>query len=143
MCRSFLEFLIFDQLPNEIPARIVILRFFIRRLQINWKQAATLEVEEIRCHDHEFTGHIDIQFLECLEILEVLGGDALNRDVIDVHLVPLNQVKQQIERSFEDLEFNFVVGIHRQRFVNVDQALSQGGLAVDPNAIHDAKAEPL
>ena len=57
---SLFELLVFDQLADEIPARIVIFRFFLRRLQIRRKQAATLEVEEVRGHRHEFSSDIDI-----------------------------------------------------------------------------------
>jgi hypothetical protein len=29
---------------------------------------------------------------------------------MDVHLVPLDQIEQQVERAFEDFEADFVVG---------------------------------
>ena len=42
-------------------------------------------------------------------------GDPLDRDVVDIHLVLLDEVEQQIERAFEDLEFDFVFLGHRER----------------------------
>ena len=39
---GLLELLVFDQLPDQIPARIVSSRFFIGRLLIDRKQAAAL-----------------------------------------------------------------------------------------------------
>ena len=40
--------------------------------------------------------------------------DALDRDVVNIHLVHLDEVEQQIERTLEDFELHFVfVGGHR------------------------------
>ena len=105
----FLELLVFDQLPNQIPARIILVRIFLRRLLIDRKQAAALQVNQIRRHDDEFARDIDVQFLECLEIFEVLAGDPFERDLVNVDLVPLDQIKQQIERTFENLELDLVI----------------------------------
>src|SRR5437773_6061666 len=103
MRRGFLELFVFDQLPNQFPARIVLLRFFLGWLLIDRKQAAALDVKKVRRHDNEFAGHVDVQFLEGLQILEVLPGDALDGDVVNVELIALDQIKQQIERALEDL----------------------------------------
>ena len=110
---GFLELFVFNQLPDQLPARIIFFCFLLRRLLIHWKQAAALDIEKVRRHDDEFAGHIDIQFLEGLQIFEVLPGDALDRDVVDVELIALDQIEQEIERALENLEFDLVIGSHR------------------------------
>src|SRR5262245_12509747 len=42
--------------------------------------------------------------LEETEVGEILIGDQCDRNVVDVDLVLLDQVQQEIERSFEDVE---------------------------------------
>ena len=37
-----------------------------------------------------------------------MPGDALDGDVIDIHLVLAHEVEQEIERSLEDVEFDLV-----------------------------------
>src|SRR5437773_10461432 len=137
MRRGFLELFVFDQLPDQFPARIVLLRFFLGWLLIDRKQAAALDVKKVRRHDDEFAGHVDVQFLERLQILEVLPGDALDGDVVDVELVALDQIKQEVERALENLEFDFVIGSHGR----AGNALAQVAPAMNPNAVHDAKPE--
>ena len=109
----FLEFFVFDQLPDQIPARIVLVDVLLRRLLIDREQAAALQVNEVRRHDHELARNIDVQLLERLQILEVLLRDPLERDVVNIELVALDQVKQQIERSLENLEPDLVFGLHQ------------------------------
>ena len=110
--RRFLEFLVFDQLPNQVPARIVLRRIFVRRLLIDRQEAAALQVNQIRRHDDELARDVDVQLLEGLEIFEVLAGDPFERDFVNVDLVLLDQVKQQIERTFENLELDLVISFH-------------------------------
>ena len=54
--RRFLELLVFDQLPDQFPARIVLFGIFLRRLLIDRQQAAALQINQIRRHDDEFAG---------------------------------------------------------------------------------------
>jgi hypothetical protein len=79
-----------------------------RRLLIDRQKAAALPIEEVRGHDQEFARDLEVQHLECVDEREVLLGDPLQGDLVDVHLVLLHEVKQEIERTFEDLEFDFV-----------------------------------
>lgn len=44
-----------------------------------------------------------VQDLEGLEIGEVLLGDPLDRDVVNIHLIALDEVEKQVERPLEDL----------------------------------------
>ena len=107
---GFLELFVFNQLPDQFPARIVLFRFLLGRLLIDRKQAAALNVKKVGRHDDEFAGHVDVQLLEGLQIFEVLPGDALDRDVVDVELIALDQIKQEIEWALENFELNLVIG---------------------------------
>ena len=51
--------------------------------------------------------------LNACEIFEVLPGNALDRDVVDVELVALDQIKQEIEWALENFELDLVIGSHR------------------------------
>jgi hypothetical protein len=81
-------------------------------LLIDRQQAAAFKVNEVCRHHDEFAGKFDVELLEGLKIFEVLASNALDRNVVDVDLVLFDQVKQEVERSFEDLELNLVIGFH-------------------------------
>ena len=55
---------------------------------------------------------VDVQFLERLQIFQVLLRDSFERDIVDVDLVALDQIKQEIERTFENFELDLVIGFH-------------------------------
>ena len=112
MLGRFLEFLVFDQLPDQVPARIVLIGVLLRRLLVDRQQAAALQVDQIRRHHDKLTCNVDIQFLESLEIFEILPRDALERDFMNVDLIAFDQEQQQIERSLENFQLNFVIGFH-------------------------------
>src|ERR1043166_4349694 len=109
---SVLELFVFDQLADQLPTRVVVVGIFFRRLLVGWEKAATLPVNEVGGHDDKFAGQIDVQFPERLKILEVLVGNPLERDIVDVDLVSLDQIKQEIERPFENLELDLVIAVH-------------------------------
>ena len=70
----FLELLVFDQLPDQIPARIVFFGIFVRRLLIDRQQAAAFQINQIRRHDDEFARDVDVQFLKSLEIFQGIAA---------------------------------------------------------------------
>ena len=57
---GFFEFFVFDQLPDQFPARIVLLGVLLRWLLIHRKQAPALQVNEVRGHHHELASKIDV-----------------------------------------------------------------------------------
>ena len=79
---------------------------------IEREQTPAFDVKEVRSHDDEFAGYLDVQFFERFKILEILAGDAFDRDVVNVELVALDQIQQQIEWALEDFEFDLVVRSH-------------------------------
>ena len=79
---------------------------------IKRKEAAAFEINEIRRHNDELARKVDLQFLEGLEIFQVLAGDSFEGNVVDVDLVALDQVKQEVKRAFKNLKLNFVIALH-------------------------------
>ena len=82
------------------------------------EQTAAFQVNEIRRHRDKLTGDVDLQLLERLEILEVLARDAFERDVADVDLVALDEVKEEVKWAFEDLELDLVIDLHASERLN-------------------------
>ena len=87
---GFLELFVFDQLADQIPARVVLFGIFLRWLLIEREQAAAFEINQIRRHYDELAGDVDLQLLESLEILEVLARDPFDRNVVNIDLVALD-----------------------------------------------------
>jgi hypothetical protein len=56
------------------------------------QQASALQVNEIGRHHDEFARQLNVQFFERLKILEVLGRDPLERNIVDVDFVLFDQV---------------------------------------------------
>ena len=109
IARGFFEFFVFDELADQFPARIFLFALvFDRSLQIDRQQGAAFDVEKIRGHDDELAADLDVDGLHRLEIFEVLPGDPLDRNVINIHLVLAHEVEQEVERSLEDVEFDLV-----------------------------------
>src|SRR5690606_9697237 len=52
---------------------------------------------------------VDVDVLDLAQELEVLLGDRVNRDVVDVHLGSPDEVEQQVERPLEGIEPDGVV----------------------------------
>src|SRR5436190_2187676 len=139
-----LEFFVFDQLSDQIPARVVFIGVFFRWLLVGGQQAAAFQVNKVCRHDDEFARDLDVQFLESLEIFEVLAGNAFQRDVVNVDLIALGQIKQQIERALENFEPDFVIALHESLSdCRSWQRLRElaGEFSVHPNAVHDPEPE--
>ena len=111
----FFEFLVFDKLPDQFPTRVIFLRIFLGRQLIDRQQAAAFQVNQVCRHRDELAGEIDVQFRESLKMFEVLASDTFNRDVVNIDLVALDQVKQEIERPFENLQLDLVIALHASR----------------------------
>ena len=64
-------------------------------------QHPRLDVNERRRHHQELPGDVEVELLHHLEVAQVLLGDEHDGDVVDVDFVLLDEVQQQVERSFE------------------------------------------
>src|ERR1700730_10587625 len=116
---GILELLILDQLSDQIPARILFLCFFIRWLLVDRQEIAALDVNEVRRHDDELSGDLKVQHPKSFEILKILAGDAFDRNIVNIDLVLLDQVEQQVERTFENFQLHFVIAFHQSEVRNV------------------------
>ena len=66
-------------------------------------------MDERRRHDKELPHHVEVQLLHEPQVVQVLLRDERNRDVVDVHLMFPDEVQQQVERPFEDLQMDRIV----------------------------------
>ena len=98
------------------------------------QQRLRLDVDERRRHHQELAGDVEVQLLHQLDRVEVLRGDQRDRDVVDVDLVPPDEVQQQIERAFEVLEVNRQ-GVDRRFEVGSVIHISARSLIRDPHRV--------
>ena len=111
-CRIF-EFFVFDELADQFPAWIVIFGVLFRRLIHPRQQCPAFQVHQVRGHDDKLGREIDIEQLEGVDVVQILAGDSLDGNRMNVHLVFLNEVKQQVQGAFENFKADFVViGFH-------------------------------
>jgi hypothetical protein len=98
LCRR-LELLVLQQPADQGVARIL---FRLRLLGVLPRQQhLRLDMDQRRGHHQEFAHDVQIQLLHHDDVIEVLLRDERDGNVVDVHLVLLNEVDQQIERSLE------------------------------------------
>ena len=91
---SVLELFILNQLANEIPAWILIIGFILRRLVVLRQQIAAFEIKQVGRHHDKLAGQRDIQHLEGFYISEILLSNAFDGNIIDIHLILLDEIKQ-------------------------------------------------
>ncbi len=104
-----LEFLVFHQLADEFPARVFALLLALDlHLLVHRQQLATFDVHERRGHHEKFAGNLQIELPHEIDVFDELRGEFGEVDFVNVHLLLLDQIKEQIERAFEDLELDFV-----------------------------------
>ena len=72
------------------------------------EQILALDPHEGGGHDEEIARHLDVQRVQGSQILQVLPRDPRDGDLPDLHLVPLDEVQEQIQRSLECLEVDRV-----------------------------------
>src|SRR5258708_2493934 len=87
------------QTINQLSARIDELFLFSQR--ITRQEHARLQLDQLRSHNQKIASHGQIEFLHHIQIAKILVSDSRDRNVVDVHLLLANQVKQQIKRTFE------------------------------------------
>src|ERR1700674_5235682 len=95
--RGILEFLVLNQLSDQIPARILFLCLFVRRLLVDRQEISAFDVDQVRCHDDELSGDLKVQHPKGFQILKILAGDSFNRNIVDINLILLDKIEQQVE----------------------------------------------
>ena len=87
-------------------------------LLVHRQQFAALDVHERRGHHEEFAGDLQVELPHQVDVFDELGGQLGEVDLVNVHLLLLDQIKKQIERAFKDLEFDFIFRHARQPMKN-------------------------
>lgn len=118
------ELFVFDELADEFPARIIVLDVFFGRLFVAREKGSGFQIHQIGSHDDELGSEVDVQELEGVDVIEILLGDFLDGDGVDIQLVLFDEVEQEIERTLEDFELDFVIGVFQgERVREVDDLL--------------------
>src|SRR6185437_16725230 len=100
--RRILELAILDQLLHEFAARVGdIVGFFESTRR---QKHPALDFHQGRGHHNEIAGQFHVEYLQQLQVFEELLGEGGDGNVEDIDLVPLDEVKEQIERSVESIE---------------------------------------
>ena len=95
--RGILEFFVFEQAVDELVARV---RLVGGQQRVHWQQHFGFDVDQSGGHVDEIGGDVYIEFFELVQVVEILLGDFGDGDVVDVHLLLADEIKQQIERAF-------------------------------------------
>jgi hypothetical protein len=76
-------------------------------------------VNQGRRKNQKFSGKVQVERAEHLDILQILPGNKGNGDVVDIDLVFLDQVQKEIQRTFKNVEFDFIAHINFYEHVKV------------------------
>ena len=105
-----LEFFILDELADEFPAWVLGLIVALGlRLLVHRQQFPALDVHECRGHHEELAGDLEVELAHQIDVFDELSGNFRQVDLVNIHLLLFHQVKEQVERAFEDLELDFVI----------------------------------
>ena len=83
------------QLEAGILFRRNLLQFGIHR-----QQHFRLDMNQGGRHVHELGAQVHVQLPGLFHVLQILRGDGGDGNVLDIDLLPANQVQKQIERPF-------------------------------------------
>ena len=112
-----LEFFIFDELADEFPARVF--AFVLAFDCACWSTGSNsrlliyMSVEAITRNSPAISRS---SWRIVVNVFDELRGELGEVDLVNVHFLLFDEIKQQIERAFEDLELNFVFGHELQKF---------------------------
>ena len=76
-----------------IAARVVFLGVFLRRLVHAWQERPAFQIHQVGGHHDELGREVDVEQLEGVDVVEILAGDALDGNGMDVHLVLFDEVE--------------------------------------------------
>jgi len=100
---TFIAFVLQQPLHQFHPG-VYFIAFFVGLLAR--QQYFGFDPHEGGCHDDKLGGQVNIHRLGLVEIGKEIVGDFGDRDIVNIELVPLNKKEQQVERAFEDREFD-------------------------------------
>ena len=99
-----LEFLVLDELADQIPTRVLLLVLLGKHLQINREQFLALDVHQRGGHDDELAGELEVEPLHQVDVFAELVGQLDHVHLVDIDLFLADEVQQQIQRPLEHFE---------------------------------------
>ncbi len=116
MRRGVLELLVFDQLADQFPAGVLAVLFGVNlRLLLDGQQFPAFDIHQRGGHHQKLAGDFQVQHPHRFDVFNKLGGQLREIDFVNVHLLLLDQVKEQIKRAFKDLEFDLIFSHSHRR----------------------------
>ena len=88
---------------GRVPSGVDVLLFkvLVAALVLLGQQHAAFNIHQARGHDKELAGYFEVEFFHRAEDVDILPGDGLNWNIVDVDFVAAYQVEQQVQRPFE------------------------------------------
>jgi len=74
------------------------------------EEQAAFDLHERGCHDEEVARDFEVELLHGVQRGDVLAGDRLDGDVVNIELVFSNEKKEQVERAFKDRQLDAIIG---------------------------------
>src|SRR6185369_12053459 len=97
-----LEFFVFDELADEFPTRIFALVFALDDdLLVYGQQFAALDIHERRGHHEKLAGDLQVELAHEVNVRDELRGELGEVDLVNVHLLLLDEIEQQVERALK------------------------------------------
>lgn len=110
------EGLVLDQALLQRLDRIIVFQLVVAGcLVVVWQQHARLDLDQRRRHLEEFAGLLQVAEFHQTQIVNVLLRQHEDVDREDVDLVNADQMQKQVERSFELLGFDKVIGAQEKQ----------------------------
>ena len=66
------------------------------------------DVDERGGHVDEVGGDVDVELFELVQVIELLGGDFGDLDIVNAHFLLLDEIKQQVQGTFVGGDRDFV-----------------------------------
>jgi hypothetical protein len=105
--RGVFEFFVLDEALDKFFTRVGGL-LFGRGERVGREKHFGFDVDEGGGHVDEFGGDVDVLDFELVEVVEVLGSDSGDLDVVDVHFLLFDEVEQEVEGTFVHGDGDFV-----------------------------------
>ena len=91
-----------QQAVHQLGARVLLL--LRRRGGVEREQQLRLDVNQRRSHQYEVSGDVHVQPFHAVEVVEILLRHARNGNVEDVDFLLANQVQQQVQWTFINIQ---------------------------------------
>jgi hypothetical protein len=101
-----------QQLPEELGARVLSVALLLVLVIFAFglaRELAALHFHEPRGHEEELGDAVDVDLRGVAQALDVAVGDPCDGDVVDVDLLPLDEVEEEVEGAAVVVEFDAVV----------------------------------